>query len=99
VAAEFQVGLDPIRQRPEAKLFQTRSLLPYERLVAEIGERLTAKQGQGAPKQVTTFCRIGLATRGLDQRFEPARVDAPLVDVEQIAGWPRLDRLNSEQLP
>ena len=95
VAAELDLGLEPVFKRRQAELLEPRDLLLQERLVGEIGE------GRPAPERERVAERTGPLGRRKRPRvahepLEAVRVDRPRIDDEHVTGRAGLDRPASE---
>ena len=59
VAAERQVGVDPILERREPQLLEPSDLAVRERLAAKLGERLPVPERERVAQQGRPLARIG----------------------------------------
>jgi hypothetical protein len=98
VTAEHQLHLEPLLRRRQTKLLEPEHVLGGERVVAEVRERVTTKQGESSTQQFGTACGVVLSVRLVDERLEAADVDALAVEPEQVSRRSCLDRVGSEQL-
>ena len=60
VAAERQVGLDPLLERRQPQILEPAALDPRERLLAELGQRRAAPQPERLAQQARRTLRLGL---------------------------------------
>ena len=98
LAAERQVGVDPLLDGREALLLEARDLALGERLVAEVGQRLPVPERERLAQAGRPLLGIGQGARLPDEQLEPAQVDLARRDVQQVAGRPRPDPLGADQL-
>ena len=98
VRADRELRLGPLLDEREVELLEARDLLPRERLVAELRQRLAAPQGERVVEQSCTPNRIAGA-RGVDQAPDARRVELLGLEPDDVAGRPRLDRIGAERLP
>ena len=100
LAAELQVGVDPVLERAEAQLLEARALGRREGLVCDVGERGSAPQ----PQRLVELRRRRRGIPGGERRA--AVGDEPLEAMQvELAGEPQLiargaggDRVGAERL-
>jgi hypothetical protein len=97
VAAERQVGLDPLLQCSDAQLLEASAFDLGERLAGELRQRGTAPQFECLAQQPRRSLGVR-PPRVADQPLEAEQVDRLGIRAEQIAGRPRHERLGREQL-
>src|SRR5215204_5860817 len=88
VAAEREVGVDPVLERGEPLLLEPRDLRLRERLVAEVGERTPAPQRERLPQLVGGGGRVAPLERlaaGVRQRGEALGVQLSGRDAQHVA--------------
>src|SRR5918994_2237027 len=101
VAAEGKVGLDPLLERGQAQLLETRDLTLRERLERDVRERRAAPQSERCSQRLGR--KVGLA-RGeqlstvAEQALEPAEVELLGLECEQVAAPVRLQAPVAERL-
>ena len=60
VAAEREIGVDPVLERDEPELLEPFRLRPRERLVHEVGERGPAPEGEARPQPLRRGARVSV---------------------------------------
>jgi hypothetical protein len=101
VAAEGEVGLDPVLERRQAGVGDAGDLRPGERLVGEVGERVAAPQSQCRAEELARARRVAICkplSRFFDQRLEPLAVDLSGRRQEHVAAAARLQHIAAERL-
>ena len=89
VAAEREIGLDPLLERRQPQILQPPGLDPRERLLGELGQRRPAPQRR-APRAAGSRAAPGSAPRASrDEPLEPQQVDRLRLDLEHVARRPR----------
>src|SRR5262245_5099759 len=96
LAAELELGVDPLLDRSEAQLLEARDLALGEGVVGEIGERRSAPERERLGQRRRTRRRVA-AVRS-DGPLEAGEVELLGLDVEQVAGRARIQSLRREQL-
>ena len=102
VAAERQVGLQPLLERDQAERLQAADLVAGERLVAKVGERRATPERERLPEQVARL--LGGAVReqppalGRAGARTAAESSAPSLDPDDISQRPRLEYALAERL-
>src|SRR5919201_2050214 len=91
MAALGEVGLDPLLEGGETKLFEPGDLGLREQLVGEVCERRAAPERERLAQPVRAALR--------DESFEPLEVELPRLDLDRVAGRPSDDSLCPEGLP
>ena len=85
MAAEREVGLDPILERRQPQVLEPPDLVLRERLVREVGERRSAPEPERLAEAVGG--RGGLfVARLLDERLEAGRVERVVLELKRVAG-------------
>ncbi len=87
-AAELQVRRDPVLVRGRAQFVEPRDLALAERLIREIGQRLTAPQAQRLGQRGGPGARIARRQRPAalgDERLEPAQVELARLQLQLVA--------------
>ena len=72
VAAEREVGLDPLLERRQPELLEPAGLDPRERLLAELGQRRPAPEGERLAQQARRAAGVGVARLGDEPLEAPA---------------------------
>ena len=88
VAAEGEIGLDPLFERRELKLFEACDLGLCERFVGEVDKRGTAPEGECPPQLLRRLLVLSLATRAtrlLQHVAHAVRVELVALDLEDVA--------------
>ena len=98
MAAARQIGVDPILQRRQPQLLQTRDLALRQRLALQIGQRLPPPQRQRITQTGRAITGIPARTRPLHQRLKPRHIDLIRRRPQQIPRRPRPDPLSPQQL-
>ena len=87
--AERQLGIEPLPECHEAQLLEALGLAARELLVRELAVRLSSPEGERAPKERGSECRIAL-THGIppfvEQSLEAAGVERRILELERVAG-------------
>jgi hypothetical protein len=97
VAAELEVGVDPLLDRRGPLFFELRAFRAGDRLV-EVGERRAAPQAQSLPQKLGGA--FGVETAGVgDELLEALEIEAAGLDVGEVAGRLRDYRVAAEGLP
>ena len=94
VAAESQVGLQPLLQGGEPEHVQSRDLALGERVVREVCERLAAPERKRLPQRRLRLRRLAGGERPpalLDEALEAIDVELTRRDRQDVAVRPRLD--------
>ena len=103
VPPEHEVGVDPLLERREAKLFEPLDGRTGERLVREVGERRPAPELERLAEQRGGGRGVVARARALGlrrQALEAGEVEVLVADAEDVAGRPRLDRVGrAERAP
>jgi hypothetical protein len=97
VAAELEVGVDPLLDRGGSLLLELRAFRAGNR-VFEVGERRAAPQLQCLLQLLGGACGVETARLG-DELLEPLEIDAARLDAGEVAGRLRDDRVAAEGLP
>src|SRR5947208_5207396 len=96
MAAERQVGVNPILDDLETQLLETLDLGPRERLVRHVGERRAAPQRERRPKTLRRRPRITGVKQSPALRRQPQEtlgVKLMWVDVKHVPRRPRHQQL------
>ena len=94
MAAEPEVGVDPLQQRPVAHRLQPSDFVGYEGLIANVGERGPSPECQGAAQQRRAEQRVAGGIRSAplgDQPLERRDVHVGRLDLQQVASAVRGD--------
>ena len=101
VMAEREVGLDPLLERCNAELLETRALVPGERL-RDLGQRGPAPERKRVTQQLSRLRSIAfrerLASVG-DCTLEPGQVELVLPYLEQVTRSARVQPRFGKRLP
>ena len=97
MAAELEVGVDPLLDRRGLLLLELRALRTGDRVV-EVGERRAAPQAQCFPQLLGGAFGAETARVG-DELLEPLEIEAAGLDADEVAGLLRDDRVAAEGLP
>ena len=97
VAAEQELGVEPILERDDAQLIEPRGFEPGELLLVEVCERRTVPQRERLVEQRNPLRRVRLS-RIAEQAFEAICIDVFGFDREPVAGGLRDDEVAAEQL-
>ncbi len=94
VAAEGEVGVDPLLEHDRAELLEPRDLVLRERLVQEVGERGAAPERESVAERAlgelgAAGVQCGAAV--IAQPLEAVDVDPVALELERIAGRARRD--------
>ena len=81
VAAEREVGLDPLLQRRQPQILQPAGLDARERLLVELGQRRPAPQRERLAQQPRRARGLGRCARLGDEPLEPLQVDRLRLDL------------------
>src|SRR5215204_4329777 len=94
MAAERQVGLDPLLERGQAQLLEPADLLAGEVLIGEVGERRTAPEGERLAQEVRGRLRIRRPKRppAAEELLEAVEIALAPLQAKQIAVAVRLKR-------
>jgi hypothetical protein len=96
VETELEVGIDPAIERRQTQLFKPAALGARERFV-EVCQNGPAPEPEGLLQRLGCRGRF-LSGRFFDQPLEALRIEVAGVDLDQVAGRPRDDRLAAEGL-
>jgi len=97
VAAELEVGVDPLLDRRGPLFLELRAFRAGDRVV-EVGERRAAPQAQCLPQKLGGA--FGVETAGVgDELLEALEIEAAGLDAGEVAGRLRDDRVAAEGLP
>ena len=97
VAAEPEIGLDPLLDGGEAQLLQAKPLTPGERMAFELGERRALPHIEGLAETAGGCSRFQAPRLG-DEILEPLQVELAWFDVERISRATRLDPVTAQEL-
>ena len=98
VLADRELRLGALLEEGEAELVEPRDLLLRERLVAELGQRLAAPEGERLVEERRPA--HGLARpRLVDEAPHAGQVELLGLEPDDVAGRARLDRVRAERLP
>src|SRR5262249_19301313 len=98
VAAELEVGANPLLQHQQSPLGQRADRLLEARLERERGERLPAPQRECLAQRLRALGQP-LATSVLDEALEPRQVELLRINVQHVARRLELDRSGAEEPP
>jgi hypothetical protein len=98
VPAELEVGFDALLQCSQAHLLDPGRRFAGEALVAEVGERLAAEEGEGGTQEFTPPSRVVLLSRSRGQGLETTDIQLFGPYPERVAVRLGLDRLRPQQL-
>jgi hypothetical protein len=98
VAAEREIGLEPLLERGRAKLVEAHALRSYERHVREVRERRPAPERERLAERPGSSCRC-LRSGTFDELLEAVEIELVLLDVEDVADSPRVDPLPAQKPP
>src|SRR5262249_56843039 len=90
VAAELEIGVDPLLEREYAQLLEARDLICRERFVREVRKR------RAAPEAERLVQRLRVAP--LEKPLEALEVELAGLDLDGVAGGSRDDPLCAEEL-
>ena len=102
VAAEVQVGVDPVLERGQAQVVEPAALDLRERRGRELRQRVPSPEAYCFADRRCGALGIACRERGaalLDEPFEAEEIDVVGLDLEHVAGSPRHERRAMEQLP
>ena len=97
MAAELEVGVDPLLDRRGPLLLELRTFRAGDRVV-EVGERRAAPQAQCLLQQLGRAFGVETARVG-DELLEPLEIEAAGLDAGEVAGRLRDDRVAADRLP
>jgi hypothetical protein len=97
VAAEREVGLDPLLERNESQLLQPSDLGRCEVLVREIGERRAPPERQSLAELGGGRGRLG-TTRLRHQPLESSEIELVPIDAQDVAGRASGEHVAAERL-
>jgi len=98
VMRSIEIGLDPLFERHEAKLFEMRDMGLSEGLEDEVGKRRAAPEAESLSQGPRAFGRIP-RSRALDQGTEPIEIQLAGPNIHPVTGRFGLEDLRSECLP
>ncbi len=99
LAAELELGLNPLFDHRQTQLIEPGRLLAGERVVAEVGQRLATEESERLPELFRTG-DAALGRRLSREAFEPTDVHrVPGRQPQEVAGVLRFDPLGAEPLP
>src|SRR5206468_3141116 len=97
VAAEREIAVEPILERPEPQLLQPLDLAPREALAGELRQRRPPPQRQRLRQQCRTGARVVDGARFRDEPLEPAQVELLGTDVEDVASAVRAQPVAADE--
>src|SRR5215218_8843421 len=94
MAAERQVGLDPLLERAQAQLLEPADLFASEVLIGEVGERRTAPEGERLAQNLRRRLRIfrPKVPSAAEELLEAIHIALAGIQAKQIAVAARLKR-------
>src|SRR5213083_1969284 len=98
VCADRELRLGPLLDERKVELLEPRDLLPGERLVAELRQRLASPQGERIVEQRRTPYRLA-RSRSVDEAPDAGEVELLGAEPHDVPGRPRLDHVGAERLP
>ena len=98
VGADRELGLRALFEQREVELLEARDLLLRERLVAELRQRLATPKVERLVEQLRPPRRL-VRAGFVDEAPQARHVELLRVELDEIAGLPRLDHVRPERLP
>ena len=97
VAAERELGVEPLLESDDAQPIEPSSLAPGELLLVEVCERRTVPERQRLGDQIDTSCRVRVS-RVAEQALESVRIDVFGLDRQPVARGLRDENVAAERL-
>ena len=98
VRTDRELRLGALLDERELELLEPRDLLPSERLVAELRQRLASPQRERLIEQLGAPRRLA-RPRGVDEAPDAGEIELLGVEPHEVAGRARLDHVRAERLP
>ena len=86
VAAEQELGVEPLLESDHAQLVEPGAVEPGELLLVEVCERRAVPESERLGEQRNASLRVR-AQRFAAQALEPVRIDVLGLDRQPVAGW------------